>query len=77
MINIDPVLEAIIQGVTQFRNKYPNGAEQIDIFIGIKPADIIGISFYIHNVSNREVMYVPGNMSPPTRFTLRMYSTIK
>ncbi len=76
MLNIDNFFYALVPGVTEFRELKPNGDFQLDLRASYKFRDFVRVAYILRNVTNEEIMYLPGNISAPINHTIQLTFTL-
>jgi hypothetical protein len=76
MLNIDNFFYALVPGVTEFRALKPNGDFQLDLRASYKFRDFVRLAYILRNLTNEEIMYLPGNIAAPINHTLQLTFTL-
>ncbi len=71
MMNIDPTLGVLIDGVEQYRKDHHSGYGILDMRVAYNAGSHHKLAFIVKNVLNKEYMYFPGNMGAPRMWNLQ------
>ncbi len=70
MENVDVLLEALIQGVVEFRDENNEGYSLWNAMVEYRVVNGFHVGFFVKNLFNTEYMFFPGNMSAPINFSI-------